>query len=256
MKRFQLPVLHTIIFLLLVACNLGFAQVPSQVKLDTVQWTDKTRNRTVPVALFTPQTKGKAVKQRLVVVSHGYGQNQGGDYLRYSYLTNFLASRGFFVASIQHELPTDSLIPSSGIPQIVRRPFWERGADNILFVINKLKSTHPNLDFQHITLIGHSNGGDMTALFAEKHPEIAEKIITLDNRRMPLPRTSKPRVYSLRSSDQPADEGVLPTNADQQKFGITVIKLSDTPHNDMGDSGTDAQKKEITAHVQRFIEEQ
>ncbi|MBK7227195.1 MAG: hypothetical protein IPH96_17950 [Saprospiraceae bacterium] len=89
--------------------------------------------------------------------------------MAYTYLTEYLAAKGFFVVSIQHELATDSLLPLKGNPQIVRRPFWARGADNILFVINELKRTNPDLDFNHISLIGHSNGGDMTALFPRKN---------------------------------------------------------------------------------------
>jgi pimeloyl-ACP methyl ester carboxylesterase len=173
----------------------------------------------------------------------------------YRYLTDFLAVKGYFVVSIQHELPTDSLIPSQGVPQIVRRPFWERGADNILFVIESLKKSRPELDFNNITLIGHSNGADMTALFPKKYPGIVRKIITLDNKRMALPRTSSPKVYSLRSSDQTADAGVLPTDEEQKQFGITIIKLAATKHNDMIDFGTDAQHKEINDYVLKFLRE-
>jgi hypothetical protein len=57
----------------------------------------------------------------------GYGQNKWGDYLAYSYLTEFLAKKGYFVVSIQHELPTDSLLSLIGKLQIVRRSFWDRG---------------------------------------------------------------------------------------------------------------------------------
>ena len=182
-----------------------------EVLLDTIRLFDHLRSREVPVAIFKPKHYTANAPQRIIIFSHGYGENRTGSYLIYSYLTNYLASQGYFVASIRHELPTDSLIPSDGNPQIVRRPFWDRGADNILFVINELKKSDPELDFGNITLIGHSNGADMTALFPQKYPNVVQKIITLDNRRMALPRTFNPKVYSLRSSDQPADAGVLPT---------------------------------------------
>lgn len=120
--------------------------------LDTFKWYDQNRQREIPIAIYKPKTD-IAGKQKVVVFSHGYGQNKGGDYLAYSYLTEFLASKGYFVVSIQHELATDSLLPLTGNPQILRRPFWERGADNILFVINELKKTKPDLDYEHITLI-------------------------------------------------------------------------------------------------------
>lgn len=233
------------------------------VKLDTATLFDSTRNRPIPVAFYYPKVdkkqkpaKQKPERQKLVIFSHGYGANKGGDNLTYSYITEKLASEGYFVASIQHELPTDDLIPLTGVPQVVRRPFWERGVVNILFVLNALKKSHPVLDFEHCVLMGHSNGGDMTALFTEKYPLLVDKIITLDNRRMALPRTRKPRIYSIRSSDQPADEGVLPTNDEQKKFGITIIKLPNTIHNDMGNSANTAQRKEINDYIARFLREQ
>lgn len=218
-------------------------------KLDTLTLFDQSRNREIPIAFYKPQIDSP----KILIFSHGYGQNKGGDYLAYSYLTEYLASRGYFVASIQHELPSDSLVPTTGIPQIVRRPFWERGADNILFVITELKKINPKLDFKHITLIGHSNGADMTALFPQKYPGIVDKIITLDNRRMALPRTTNPRVYSLRSSDQPPYKEVLPTDEEQKKFGITIIKLPNTIHNNMDNKTNNKQRKEITNYVLTFL---
>lgn len=220
-------------------------------KLDTLTFFDQSRKREIPIALYKP----KIDHPKIVIFSHGYGQNKGGDYLAYSYLTESLASKGYLVASIQHELATDSLLPLKGIPQVVRKPFWERGADNIMFVINNLKNTNPELDFKRITLIGHSNGADMTALFTQKYPNIADKIITLDNRRMALPRTHHPKVYSLRSSDQLADEGVVPTIEEQKKFGIKIIQLPNTIHNDMDDHANNEQRQEIRNHVLIFLNE-
>jgi pimeloyl-ACP methyl ester carboxylesterase len=222
---------------------------PFPFAFDTLTLFDQSRNRQIPVAMYKPKTN----RPPIVILSHGYAQNRSGSYLMYSYLTDYIASKGYFVVSIQHELPTDSLIPSTGVPQIVRRPFWDRGADNILFVINQLKKSKPELDFKHITLIGHSNGADMAALFPQKHPDIVNKIITLDNRRMALPRTTKPRVYSLRSSDQPADEGVLPTDADQKQYGMKIIKLPNTLHNDMDDHATNEQRAEIRKYIMEFL---
>jgi predicted peptidase len=226
--------------------------VEGNFSLDTLKLFDQSRQREIPIAIYKPSSKVSG-KQKLVIFSHGYGYNKGDTYLAYSYLTEFLATKGFFVVSIQHELATDSLIPLTGIPQIVRRPFWECGADNILFVINELKKTNPDLDFKDITLIGHSNGGDMTALFSQKYPDIVKKIITLDNRRMALPRTKKLKVYSLRSSDQPADEGVLPTEKEAKKYKMKIVKLTHTTHNEMDDKANDVQRSEILKYILSFL---
>jgi len=223
-----------------------------EFSLDTLKLYDQSRQREIPIAIYRPISYLSG-KQRIVIFSHGYGQNKGGDYLAYSYLTEFLVIKGFFVVSIQHELATDSLLPLTGNPQIVRRPFWERGADNILFVINELKKTKPDLDFQHISLIGHSNGGDMTALFPQKYPNIVKKVITLDNRRMALPKSKQVQVYSLRSSDQAADEGVLPTEKEAKKYKMKIVKLENTTHNEMDDNANDKQRKEIQEFIFTFL---
>lgn len=252
-------IIYILVYAILSSCSTvgqtGNTIPTFSVNVDTLKLLDKVRQREVPIAIYKPKTDKKTGQQKIILFSHGYGQNKGGDYLAYSYLTAYLASKGYFVVSIQHELSTDSLIPLTGIPQVVRRPFWERGADNILFVINELKKTNPELDFKHITIIGHSNGADMTALFPQKYPNIAYKIITLDNRRMALPKTKDVKVYSLRSSDQKADEGVLPTEEEQKKFGIKVIKLKNTIHNDMDDHANNEQREEIRNYVMTFLNE-
>lgn len=224
-----------------------------QVKFDSLNLFDVSRNRAIPVALYLPNREKSRTKPKVIIVSHGYGGNRGGDNKAYSYLTEFLASQGYFVASIQHELPTDELLPMTGKPQEVRRPNWERGVQNILFVLEELKKREPNVDYKHLTLIGHSNGGDMSMLFVHKYPQKVYKVISLDNRRMPFPRIQQPKIYSLRSSDQVADEGILPTLEEQKKYKMRIIKLQNTTHNDMDDHATTEQRKEINEYILDFL---
>ncbi|MCG9792456.1 alpha/beta hydrolase family protein [Flavobacterium algicola] len=229
--------------------------IKNLVTVKNIDLFDHERSRSVPIAIYKSAVDSTIKNQQLIIFSHGYYENKKNSNMKYSYLTNFLASKGYFVVSIQHELPTDNLIPTTGIPQIVRRPFWERGAETILFAINKLKKSTPELDFNHINVIGHSNGADMTALFAQKYPSKAYKIITLDNRRMALPKRKNPKIYSLRSSDQPADEGVLPTVKEQNKYGITIVKLPYTIHNNMDDRGSDTEHDEIVNYISTFLKD-
>jgi predicted peptidase len=242
-------------FNLLLNFNFLFAQNNQNIQVDTIRWYDKVRQRIIPIAFYNQNGINNISNQKLIIFSHGYGQNMGGDYLAYSYLNLNLAANGYFVVSIQHELSTDSLLPKIGIPQIVRRPFWDRGTDNIYIVINELKKKYPQLDYKHITLIGHSNGGDMTALFPQKYPNFADKIITLDNRRMPLPKMKLLKTFSLRSSDQLPDEGVIPNDKDLIDYKIKLIKLPNTIHNAMDDSGTIEQKNEINQYILSFLNE-
>lgn len=226
-----------------------------ETKVDELNLFDKTRVRSVPIALYLLNRDKKVRNQKVVIISHGYGGNKGKSNLGYSHLAQNLASKGYFVVSVQHELSTDSLLPLTGIPQIVRRTNWERGVENILFVINELKRIKPELDYKHLILIGHSNGGDMTMLFAQRYPSLVEKAISLDNRRVALPRTTRSKIYSLRSNDQPADKDVIPTLTEQEKYGIKIIKLPNTGHSDMDDYGNKEQKEEIKNYILSFLNE-
>ena len=221
------------------------------VKTDTLRVVDPVRHRAIPLATYAPVPgPTPSPKLKVALLNHAYhGKNT-----EYSFLATTLVAHGYYVVSLQHELPGDEPLPTTGIPTVVRRPNWERGVQNILFVLQELRRTHPELDHRHLLLMGHSNGGDMAALFAQEHPERVERLISFDNRRMPLPRTRQPRVLSLRSSDQPADDGVLPTPAEQAKFGIEVVKLPNTIHNDMWDGATLAQQQEMNQLVAHFLE--
>ncbi len=221
-------------------------------KLDTLTYLDQSRNRKIPVAIYQPKNK-KNLNQIPIIFSHGYGENKGGDYLyAYTYLTEFLASKGYFVISIQHELPNDELLAMTGKLQETRRPNWERGVENIAFVLEEIKKEYPQLNYNQLTLIGHSNGGDMTVLFAHKYAELASKIISMDNRRMELPRTSKPKIFSLRSNDYPADENVLPTDEEAEKYSI-VIEFSDINHNKMDNDANEKERKYLTGKILEYL---
>ena len=254
--------MKTRLILLLICSILSFAATAGKkpaklytVKEDSLELYDKARHRKIPVALYTPPPNSKIRSQKLVIISHGYNDNRPRSYRGYSDIAKHLASHGYYVASIQHELPTDSLLNVPGKPYEVRMTNWLRGVENIHFVLGELMKTNKNLDPKHVTLMGHSNGGDMTIMFATKYPELVDKAISLDNRRVIWPRVKQPRIYSLRSSDQPADEGVLPTAEEQKEFGMKIIKLPNTIHNDMSDNGTDAQRKEMKDYILGFLED-
>lgn len=134
-----------------------------------------------------------------------------------------------------------------------RMPNWERGVENILFTIKEFKKLKPKLSWDNITVMGHSNGGDMAMLFATKHPMMAQKIISLDHRRMIMPRCSSPKVYTLRGSDYGADENVIPTVEEQQKYHISVIQLNDIKHGDMDNKGKREQHDTILYYLYKFL---
>src|SRR5260370_11316370 len=98
----------------------------------------------------------------------------------YSFLANLLAARGYLVASIQQDLPTDPpLVTKLGLPYVGRRAVYEKGEANILFVLGQLKTLQPNADYAHLTLVGHSKGGAIPPFSATKHTELMSNVITL-----------------------------------------------------------------------------
>jgi pimeloyl-ACP methyl ester carboxylesterase len=185
------------------------------------------------------------------LLNHGYG----GQNTAYQFVARNLVAHGYYVVSIQQDLPTDEPMPLTGNIYQTRYPFWERGVQTLLFTRQAIYRRNPALKRGHLLLAGHSNGGDMVMLFAREHPKLVEKIISLDNRRVPFPRQRRPQVLSLRSSDQVADPGVIPSPAEQARLGTLVVALPATIHNDMWDGATALQQQEMSKWISRFLEQ-
>src|ERR1700731_2331940 len=172
----------------------------------------------------------------------------------YSFLANVLAARGYLVASIQQDLPTDPpLMTRIGLPYVGRQEVYERGEANILFVLGQLKELQPNADYGHLTLVGHSNGGDISMFCAKRHPELVSKVITLDNLRVPFVLNDKLKILSFRSRDPnfKTDPGVLPTDQQAEAEGIDIVQ-TEFQHTEMSDRGPDSVKERIQATLDRF----
>jgi hypothetical protein len=173
----------------------------------------------------------------------------------YSFLANVLAARGYLVASVQQDLPSDPpLMTKVGLPYVGRRAVYERGEANILFVLGQLKKLQANADYDHLTLVGHSNGGDIAMFCAKQHPELVSRVITLDNLRVPFVLGDKLKILSFRSTDPnfKTDPGVLPTPQQAKAGGIDIIKTN-AQHTDMSDRGPDSVKEKIQATLDHFL---
>jgi len=225
------------------ALTAGCATMPPPAHPTNIQLVDSARQRTIPVTLYGHTGPGRP----LVILSPGHGGDPGD----YEFLAKPLAARGFLVAAIDHELPGDAPLPTGGDAYRERMPNWWEGARSIAYVMGELRRRRLASPVPAV-LIGHSNGGDMTMLFATAHPQLVRTAITLDNRRHPLPRDGRTRICSLRSSDQPADPGVLPPGADQARLGIQILPVP-VRHNDMTDRATPAQKEAMLAAVRRCL---
>lgn len=213
---------------------------------------DHQRGREVPVQLHFPAERHACVSGKscpVVLFSPGYGVPHTG----YAFLTGALADEEHLVVAVQHDLPSDPPLTGKGNLVAVRTPAWQIGAANLRFVREALSRSHPDYDWSRLTLIGHSNGGDIASLLLRDTPAFADALITLDHRRVPLPRDASLRVMSIRGSDFEADPGVLPTGSESAAGRICIVEIPGSRHNDMLDDGPPQLKSEINALVCRFM---
>jgi hypothetical protein len=199
------------------------------------------------------QAMAEMIELPVAILSHGNTVK----HTEYSFLINLFASRGYLVASIQHDLESDGpMVTKHGEEFVGRRLHYSRGAFNIMFAIEEMKKRFPNADYRRLTLIGHSNGGDMSMFFARQHPELVKKVVTLDNLRVPFVTDGKFKILSFRSKDPhfKADPGVIPDDEICEKAGIKLVK-TEFQHNELSDRGPDHVKAHIQATVDRFLDE-
>ena len=239
--------------LALAALLFGACRTTETLGQGTRVLVDSTRARSIPVVIYTPTAPGKCSGETrcpVALLSAGHGMKN----VQYAFLASALTRLGYLVIGIQHEQPGDPPLPFSGNMMVLRMPFWKTGVGNLQFVRAALRQEYPHYDWDHLTLVGHSNGGDVSALFAEQHPEQVTALVTLDNRRYPLPRTSNPRVLSIRAgSDIAADPGVLPDTADQATYGIRIVTIGDAKHEQLTALGPLATQARVVAIVTDFL---
>jgi hypothetical protein len=236
--------------------GLYYAASKWAIRHETLNLFDSARQRPVSVDLavrrdYERKANAGYWKLPVAIISNGNTVKN----TEYSFLANILAARGYLVASIQQDIPTDPpLVTKVGLPYVGRREVYEKGEANILYVIGELKKLQPNANYDQLTLVGHSNGGDIAMFCAKHHPEIVSKVITLDNLRVPFVLNDKMKILSFRSKDPnfQTDPGVLPTPEQAKADGIDIVNTK-FQHTDMSDRGPDSVKEKIQATLDSFL---
>jgi hypothetical protein len=176
-------------------------------------------------------------------------------FTEYSFLANLFAWRGYLAISIQHDLETDApMVTKVGELYVGRLPQYQRGIANIKFAIDEMKKIEPSADYDRVTMVGHSNGGDISMYFAKMYPDHIKKVVTLDNLRVPFMTDGKFKILSFRSKDPvfKPDPGVVPDDEVCEKNGITVVNTG-YQHVDMSDRGPDNVKSTIQGMLDKFL---
>jgi hypothetical protein len=250
------------IILLLSFCTLSvvayFTASKWAIRHETVTLYDAARGRPVAVDIAVRRDKemqanAGMVKLPVAVLNHGNTVK----FTEYSFLANLFAARGYMAVSIQHDLDTDApLVTKVGELYVGRLPVYQRGVANIMFAVDELKKIQPNSDYEHLTMVGHSNGGDISMYFAKMYPDQVKKVVTLDNLRVPFMTEGKFKILSFRSQDAvfKPDPGVVPDDDTCEKAGITVVNTG-YQHTDMSDRGPDGVKLKIQALLDKFLDD-
>src|SRR5881398_3363065 len=159
------------------------------IRHETLTFYDASRdNRPVAVDIAVRwdkemQANAGMIKLPVAILNHGNTVK----FTEYSFLANAFATRGYMAISIQHDLPTDApMVTKVGELYVGRQPQYLRGIANIKFAVAEMHKVQPNADYDRLTMVGHSNGGDISMYFAKLYPDQIRKIVTLDNLRVPF----------------------------------------------------------------------
>src|SRR5579871_4523120 len=241
--------------LCLLAAGEYFAVSKWAIRHETLNLFDTTRQRPVSVDLavrwdYEMKANNGLWKLPVAIISNGNTVKN----TEYSFLADVLAARGYLVASIQQDLPSDPpLMTKVGMPYVGRRGVYLRCEANILFVLDELQRRQPNADYSHITLVGHSNGVDVSMYVAKHHPELVSKVVTLDNLRVPFVLSNNLKILSFRSKDPNfrTDPGVLPPPGANDK-NIDIVNTG-ALHTQLSDRGPEALKERIQETLDKFL---
>lgn len=236
-----------------VATASYFAAVKWGISHQTLSLYDSVRQRAVEVDIamrrdVEMRADAGMLTMPVVVINHGNTVR----FTEYSFLSNFFAGRGYLAISIQHDLASDDpLVTKKGEPYVGREPVYVRGVANIRFALDEVARRQPHADYRHLTLIGHSNGGDIAMYFAKKHPAIVANVITLGNLRVPLQGAFKILTFRSKDSEFVPDAGVVP----QGGKDVTVVNTK-YRHGEMSDRGSDDMKLSIEETLSKFLNDE
>src|SRR6201746_586534 len=165
------------IVILLSVCTLlvagYFTASKWAIRHQTLAFHDPARdNRLVAVDIAVRRDKemqanAGMIKLPVAVLNHGNTVK----FTEYSFIANVFAMRGYLAMSIQHDLPTDPpMITKVGELYVGRQPQYLRGIANIKFAVEEMQKAQPNADYDHLTVVGHSAGADISMYFAKLYP--------------------------------------------------------------------------------------
>lgn len=240
-------------FMFLLVCSVTSYTLSAKNNDNTVF--DQSRDRNIPITVSKPINSASCTQKNqcpVAIISAGYGIK----HTEYQFIENKLNQHGFLTLAVGHELPNDPPLSVTGNLYQTRSENWQRGAHTLRFLKAHFENLLPSYNFSSLTLIGHSNGGDISSWLANEGVNYVDRVITIDHRRVPLPRNKNIKVLSIRGSDFPADKDVLYTQSEAAQLPVCIVKIAKSRHNDMYDGGPEWLKEAINIHITQFLNNQ
>ncbi|MEZ9455016.1 alpha/beta hydrolase [Vibrio splendidus] len=214
---------------------------------------DSTRDRSIPLEVVLPQDSDSCTTKEQCEVAFISAGNRV-PFTKYSFVGEMLNDRGYMTIYVDHELPSDPPLSKTGDLYKTRIENWTRGAQTLNVLQYELASRFPAYDFDKLTLVGHSNGGDISTWLSNENKSYVSQLITLDHKRVTLPKSENIRVLSIRATEYPTKEGVLPTESEQKQYGSCVVEIPNSKHMDLSDYGSNLAKQSTNDIIIGFLD--
>ncbi|MFP2768145.1 alpha/beta hydrolase [Oceanisphaera sp. KMM 10153] len=216
---------------------------------------DAERERNIPISVSLPTEARACTLARKCKVAFLSAGNRV-PYEQYRFISERLNSLGYLTIAVDHELPQDPPLSRAGDLYQTRIENWQRGAVTLAFLQQQLPDRFTEYDFNQLLLVGHSNGGDISAWLANEGKDYIVNLITLDHRRVSLPKSDAVRVLSIRATEYPTAQAVLLTDAEQREYNGCVVAITDSKHMDLSDYGTAWVKQTVAEVIEGFLSQQ
>ncbi|CAH7484740.1 Alpha/beta hydrolase [Vibrio chagasii] len=235
----------------LMGAILGVLSLPTSAESMVI--VDSERDRHIPVEIVLPQDSESCTTTEQCDVAFISAGNRV-PFTKYSFVGEMLNDRGYMTIYVDHELPSDPPLSKTGDLYETRIENWTRGAKTLNVLQHELASRFPAYDFDKLTLVGHSNGGDISTWLSNENKSYVSQLITLDHKRVTLPKSENIRVLSIRATEYPTKEGVLPTESEQKQYGSCVVEIPDSKHMDLSDYGSNLAKQSTNDIIVGFLD--
>ncbi|BED88731.1 MULTISPECIES: alpha/beta hydrolase [unclassified Pseudoalteromonas] len=232
------------IFLLIILSFSGYAKSSSNNSSTALN---------MPLKITQP-TNGalcnSQAKCPVVIVISNFGVSNSD----YTFVSKAFNQRGYLSVVMANEFNGALWNYRDKMGLSVRYENWQRAVNTVKTVIEQLTILYPKYDFSELTLLGHSNGGDISVLFATIHPDKVHTVVTLANRRMLLPRNKKIRTLTLRTDDAELDNRLLLSNVELKHYPVKQITIANASKDDMHDGGPKWLVERISKEVELFLD--